>query len=287
RSTLISDGRRQLVHLTLAGVGDIPIDQTSDLYQNFLLSLQTYGDPFVDVQVCLRKVRLLVISAGVQLQPAYDWDSVEPRIRASVLALFSFDARDLGQPAFLSEAIAAIQAVEGVLYVNVTTFDSVSDDITVDQLAKLASTLKLRQAVRAHLARLDPNADLAGDPCRRIRAAELAYLTPNIAFTWILSNLGVWAMACLKQDPDRLYALVPTVYRLRDADQGYPLKALLRVIAEQVNVVEQDIAGLYENWFIETCQDWVVPYIGDLVGYQIVHEAGEPGDVTTAEGRLL
>jgi len=71
----------------------------------------------------------------------------------------------------------------------------------------------------------------------------------------------------MTNDPDRLYDLVPVVYRLRDADQGSPLRALLRVIAEQVGVVEKDIAGLYENWFIETCQDWVVPYIGALVGY--------------------
>ena len=75
---------------------------------------------------------------------------------------------------------------------------------------------------------------------------------------------------------DRLYELLPVVYRLRDAEHGYPLRALLQVIAEQVNVVEDDIAQLYENWFIETCQDWVVPYIGDLIGYGPVHEAGEP-----------
>lgn len=94
-------------------------------------------------------------------------------------------------------------------------------------------------------------------------------------------------MNCLKQDPDRLYELVPVVYRLRDANQGYPLKALLRVIAEQVNLVEQDIANLYENWFIETCQDWVVPYIGELIGYQAVHDAGEPtaGGTAAAEAR--
>ncbi len=83
---------------------------------------------------------------------------------------------------------------------------------------------------------------------------------------------------------DRLYDLLPAIYRLRDAEQGYPLKALLRVIAEQVNVVGDDIRQLYDNWFIETAQDWVVPYLGDLIGYQLVHEAGEPGDPTLAEG---
>ena len=90
----------------------------------------------------------------------------------------------------------------------------------------------------------------------------------------------------MEGSPDRLYELLPVVYRQRDAEQGYPLRALLRVIAEQVDVVEADIARLYENWFIETCEDWVVPYVGDLVGYRIVHEAGEPGEVTTARGQL-
>lgn len=83
---------------------------------------------------------------------------------------------------------------------------------------------------------------------------------------------------------ERLYKLLPVIHRLRDAEHGLPLQALLGVIAEQVDLVEADITQLYENWFIETCQDWVVPYIGDLIGYQIVHEAGNPGDITTAAG---
>jgi hypothetical protein len=85
-------------------------------------------------------------------------------------------------------------------------------------------------------------------------------------------------------ETDHLYNLLPAIYRLRDADQGYPLQALLRVIQEQVDVVREDIDQLYENWFIETCDDWVVPYIGDLIGWQQVHEAGEPGDPGTPRG---
>src|SRR5512145_2884518 len=76
---------------------------------------------------------------------------------------------------------------------------------------------------------------------------------------------------------DRLFDLLPAVYRRRDAEISYPLRALLQVIAEQVEVVEKDIAQLYENWFIETCQDWVVPYIGDLLGWTLVADAGLPG----------
>src|SRR6266480_1440771 len=89
------------------------------------------------------------------------------------------------------------------------------------------------------------------------------------------------------KNPDRLYDLLPVIYRQRDAKCGQPLRALLRVISEQVDVVEEDIARLYDNWFIETCDDWVVPYIGDLLGFELVHEAAQPGDVRTAEGRTL
>ena len=85
----------------------------------------------------------------------------------------------------------------------------------------------------------------------------------------------------MSRPADYLYELLPQVHRTQDALRGSPLRALLRVITEQVNVVEDDIAQLYENWFIETCEDWVVPYIGELVGYRAVPEAGSAGPVTT------
>lgn len=104
------------------------------------------------------------------------------------------------------------------------------------------------------------------------------------------SALAAPATATVTGDPrlDRLYALLPAILRIRDAERGYPLKAFLQVIAEQVNVVEDDIAQLYENWFIETADDWVVPYIGDLVGYRPVAEAGPPASAPGgALGRIL
>jgi hypothetical protein len=96
-------------------------------------------------------------------------------------------------------------------------------------------------------------------------------------------------MSTTTMDPriDRLYKLLPAIYRIRDTQQQYTLQALLRVIAEQVNVVEDDIAQLYENWFIETAQDWAVPYIADLIGYRPVLEAGSASDDSTAKGRAL
>jgi hypothetical protein len=94
----------------------------------------------------------------------------------------------------------------------------------------------------------------------------------------------------MKARPDRLYDLLPVVYRMRDADQGYPLRDFLRVLGQQANVLEADIARLYDNWFIETCDDWVVPYIGDLIGFQLSAEArtlGEDGRPNVRLGRVL
>jgi len=82
----------------------------------------------------------------------------------------------------------------------------------------------------------------------------------------------------MNRSVDRLFDLLPVVHRQRDAERGHPLRALLQVIAEQVDLVEEDINQLYENWFIETCEDWVVPYIGELIGYQSPPETGDGGD---------
>jgi len=73
---------------------------------------------------------------------------------------------------------------------------------------------------------------------------------------------------------DRVYALLPHVHREQDEIRGGVLHALLAVIGEQVDAVEGDIDRLYRNWFIETCEDWVVPYLGQLIGYRPLGSAG-------------
>lgn len=70
---------------------------------------------------------------------------------------------------------------------------------------------------------------------------------------------------------ERLYALLPSVYRLRDREQGNPLRDLVALIAQEFQALEEDIAQLHDDQFIETCADWAAPYIGDLVGYRALH----------------
>jgi hypothetical protein len=74
----------------------------------------------------------------------------------------------------------------------------------------------------------------------------------------------------------RLYARVPGNYRVYDAERGQPLLALLRVVGEQASNVRQDLDALWDNFFIETCDDWAVPYIGRLVGTNLLPQPVDP-----------
>lgn len=77
------------------------------------------------------------------------------------------------------------------------------------------------------------------------------------------------AQAANSQTRDRLYQLLPAIYRIRDELEGdRALQAIMAMIEAELGIVETDISNLYENWFIETCDPWVVPYLGDLLAVQ-------------------
>lgn len=73
-----------------------------------------------------------------------------------------------------------------------------------------------------------------------------------------------------------LYERLPEIYRIRDEEQSPPLqlKAYLALVESAFGAVHENIESLYHDLFIETCDDWVIPYIGDLVGTS--HLAGNP-----------
>ncbi|BAU12713.1 glycosyl hydrolase, BNR repeat-containing protein [Leptolyngbya sp. NIES-3755] len=70
---------------------------------------------------------------------------------------------------------------------------------------------------------------------------------------------------------ERLYHLLPGIYQSYDALQGESLRALLALLERELQIVETDLDRLYEAWFIETCEDWVVPYIGELLDAQTLY----------------
>jgi hypothetical protein len=75
-----------------------------------------------------------------------------------------------------------------------------------------------------------------------------------------------------------LFELLPAVHRIRDAALAEaaglprgPQEELLALFADEICAVEENLEQLYDDLFIETCADWVTPYIGDLIGYRTLH----------------
>jgi hypothetical protein len=78
---------------------------------------------------------------------------------------------------------------------------------------------------------------------------------------------------------ERLWQLLPGLYRTVDTDEldGVgPLRELVNRIGAQVAVVRRSIDQLWADQSIESCADWVIPYIGDLLATNLVNNL-DPG----------
>lgn len=150
------DGARQIVHVTVAGADDIPLADDSDIVTALRSSLTTFGDPQLPVAVAVRELVVLVIAANLKISADYEFQLVEPAVRAALAEGLGFDNRELGAPVHLSEVIALIQAVPGVDYVDIDVFTGVPENLTAAGISELAAALTTpRTVVPARLARFD------------------------------------------------------------------------------------------------------------------------------------
>jgi predicted phage baseplate assembly protein len=206
-SRKLSDTKRQLVHVTIAGADDILIDATSNLYQNLLIALRKFGDPDLPVQVDLRELVVLVLSAKVRLAADYQWEPVVTEIRAALLDTFGFQKRALGLPVLLSEIISTIQKIKAVEYVDVDAFGGIPEKtaeldatgkptgkrrlLTLEEIAEAVQQIispeefQIDRKSPAH--RVDVN--LADFESGGLRPAQLAILTDAVPDTLILNQI--------------------------------------------------------------------------------------------------
>ena len=65
-----------------------------------------------------------------------------------------------------------------------------------------------------------------------------------------------------------LFERLPAIYRTRDAEpaQGGQFEAYIGLMDEVMEALDAHIEQFYHDHFIEHCDDWVIPYIGDLLG---------------------
>lgn len=76
------------------------------------------------------------------------------------------------------------------------------------------------------------------------------------------------------REPGDLFRRLPSHFRTRDAEHGRPLQALMEIMRAELGVLERDIDQLYDDWFVETCESWALPYIAELIGARPMREIG-------------
>jgi hypothetical protein len=190
----IFDGRRRILHVTVAGVDDIAIADDSEVLRALRSSLAEYGDSRLPVRVEVRELVLLLLAAKVKVAPDHTWTVVEPRLRQALLTRFGSGRRELGRPARLSEVLATAHSVPGVDYVDVDVFTGVPASVTPEELARLEDSLaQPRTAVGARLAAYDEDVYRVtaddGETLTEVAArygislAELLRLNPDITDT--------------------------------------------------------------------------------------------------------
>ncbi|MBL8237760.1 MAG: putative baseplate assembly protein [Bryobacterales bacterium] len=184
----------ETVFVTIAGANDTPVPATSDLYANLLAALRTYGDPYLPLLVESRELLLLTLHARIRMADEYLWDDVVTRVRQSLLDRYSFERRELGQSAILSEIIAAIQSQRGVAYVDIESFGAVAQ---LDDHGAYRGPEEITAALRA----IAKKAKAKGRPAAFVRVAnvrveggvprpaQLAFFAPQLPDTLILNRI--------------------------------------------------------------------------------------------------
>jgi len=152
------DGQTKRVFITVAGPKGAEIKADSDTYANLLAALRLAGDPFVSLRVKSYRPAYFRVAGKVKVNPDYETDAVLAAVKNALRNQFSFDVRAFGQPVFLSEAIAGVQAVAGVTAVDVSKLYRVGASATLETrlLAALPETLADGSLVAAELLTLDP-----------------------------------------------------------------------------------------------------------------------------------
>ncbi|GHA89665.1 MULTISPECIES: putative baseplate assembly protein [Streptomyces] len=215
------DGRRRMLHITVAGVRDSPLADDSDVLTALRSSLARYGDSLLPVRVQVRELLLLLLATRVKVARDHSWRTVEPRLRRALLTRFGSSRRELGGPAHLSDVLATAHSVPGVDHVDVDVFGGVPASLTPDGLPGLADTLaEPRTTVPARLAGYDEDVHRVAGPDGEsltsiaarygITLAGLLRLNPDITET---RRLGKGRAVCVFRGirPAQLVLLSPDV----------------------------------------------------------------------------
>jgi predicted phage baseplate assembly protein len=152
------NGYRRGVFLTVAGDGGTTIVEGGLTHANLMAAIAAAGDPAVTVRARSYTPAFFRLTAGISVDPAYESDRVLAAVESALRATFAFDAREFGQPVAKSEVVAAMQAVPGVVAVDLDELRRTDVDTPLLSDTLLAGTPRAGTdvIVGAELLLLDP-----------------------------------------------------------------------------------------------------------------------------------
>jgi hypothetical protein len=111
------------VFLTVAGVNGASLTGTSTL-SKLVTALQSYGNALIPIAAQSFLETLFSLSADIAYDQAYDQPAVQAAVLQALYQTYSFANRAFGQGVSADEVASVIQAVAGVVAVNVTSLNA-------------------------------------------------------------------------------------------------------------------------------------------------------------------
>jgi predicted phage baseplate assembly protein len=183
----IPSGPGRGVFVTVAGAGGVALPPGNLTLANLVTSLRDYGNPLIPIYATSFFETFFSLEADLRIDTAYDPAAVQAAILASLQQSYSFAARTFGQGVSADEIAAFIQAVPGIVAVNVTKLKVVATSTAGDlnsgnysvaaYNAWLAKTVSLPRP-SGSLTRICPYLPVA-NPNGLPNAAEILVLDPS------------------------------------------------------------------------------------------------------------
>ena len=117
---LLANGLAEIVHLTVAGEGGEQVLPGAALFDGLAGAIAAGSDPYRKVLISTYRPATFRLGARVRIDPAYLPALVLQAVEAQLRVSFGFAARAFSQTVWMSEIVAAMHQVAGVIAVDMT-----------------------------------------------------------------------------------------------------------------------------------------------------------------------
>jgi hypothetical protein len=111
----------RIVHITVAAANGSKVE--GELLKDLRNAIDAVRDPIEHVEVDSFRLRTFSIEAGILVDPRYLAEDVLAQVEKALRNTFSFENRDFSQPVTAAEVLSVMQAVEGVVAVDLNKLE--------------------------------------------------------------------------------------------------------------------------------------------------------------------